>query len=445
MQNKLREIRAKLSEAAASRRIPAPLRWIIGALSRNVGLKLLSLLLAILLWNYVISSNTSITRTKTLHNITGYVSGQTALNNNGLALLEDPSEALSSLNVVVEAPQAEYSRVASENVQVSLDLSNVRSAGTQEVPFRATSSYGRVVSIQPQSLTLTFETLDSRTIAVNPVIAGGSDDYWYSVTRTNPTMVTVSGASSAVQSITSAQVIVDVSGLTSSTVTSLPYVLTDASGEAVSQTMLNRSTSSISINLDVYPCGVIPVSTDPAAVTTGQPAEGFVVQSVSVQPDSVVVAAERDLLDSLTELMIEPVSVEGASQSFSARASVSLLPDFKDVSSEQVYVNIAIGEETVSAYMTNVDIILEGQAENMDVEYDPLGAYITGPKSQVERLLEEGLTASVNLDGLEEGYYLLSPDFDASRYPDMEILFETVSLTLTDIGGEATADESGDN
>ena len=442
MQNRWRKFREKIDGIVSSERIPAPLRWIIGALSRNIGLKLLSLLLAILLWNYVISTNTSITRSKTLHGVTGYVSGQTTLNNYGLALLEDPTEALSNLNVTIEAPQAEYSRVSSDNVQVALDLSSVRSAGMQEVPFRATSSYGRVTSIQPESLTLTFETLDSRTIAVNPVVSGGAGDYWYSVSRTNPTMLTVSGASSTVQSITSAQVNVDVGDLTASTVTSLPYVLVDASGEAVSQAMLNRSTSSISISLDIYPCKDIPLSVDPAAVTTGQPAEGYVVRSVSVQPDTVVVAAERELLDNLTELMIEPVSVDGASQSFSARASISRLPDFKNLSAEQVYVNVVIGEEIVEAYLPDVEVVFTNAGENIDADYDPVGAYITGPRSQVRQLVEEGLTTTVDLAGLEEGYYLLTPNYDNARFPEVNILFEAVSLTLTDTAAQAGAVEA---
>ena len=65
-------------------------RNIWGMLARNVWLKLLSLLLAILLWNYVITTNTSITRSKTLSGLTGYVTGQTTLNANRLALLDDP-------------------------------------------------------------------------------------------------------------------------------------------------------------------------------------------------------------------------------------------------------------------------------------------------------------------------------------------------------------------
>ena len=71
-------------------RVAWSLRSFWRMLANNVWLKVLSLLLAILLWNYVISSNTSITRSKTIAGLTGYVTGQTTLNANRLALLDDP-------------------------------------------------------------------------------------------------------------------------------------------------------------------------------------------------------------------------------------------------------------------------------------------------------------------------------------------------------------------
>ena len=60
-------------------------------LSHNLGLKVLSLVMAVLLWNYVVSSNTSITRTKTLTGLTGYISGQTNLSTYDLAMLDNPT------------------------------------------------------------------------------------------------------------------------------------------------------------------------------------------------------------------------------------------------------------------------------------------------------------------------------------------------------------------
>ena len=433
MKNKLKQLRERMLAKGTNNKLPRPIRWIVGSLSHNLGLKLLSLLLAILLWNYVISTNTNITRQKTLYNLSGNLSGMSALNGNQLALAEDPSELLSGLSVTIEAPQADYSRVSAGNVQILLDLSNVRTAGTQEVALRATSTYGRVRSITPQSLTLTFENIDSRNVTVNPALEGEADGYWYNVSRTNPSVLTVSGAASVVQSIAAARVSMDVSDMKDSTVKVLPYVLLDADGNEVSQAMLNRSTSSISVSLDICPSREIPFTTDINALVTGQPAEGYVVDSVTVQPESVVVAADRELLDSLTELMIEPVSVNGASQSFSVRSTVSQLTDFKNISSEQVYVNVNIAEESITGYIEDVRVQLEGVSENLVATYEPLGVYATGPRSVVEALKESGLTVTVDLTGREAGYYLLSPTIDAERWPELSLESEAISVTLTDV------------
>lgn len=434
--NKQNEPKRRITDTEFYKKAPRPLRLIIGSLSNNLGYKLLSLLLAILLWNYVITTNTSITRSKTIYNLTGTISGQSALNVNRVALAESPGEDLTGISVTVEAPQADYSRVSADNVQVMLDLSNVRSAGTQEVPLRATTSYGRVRAISPSTLTLTFENLDSRNVAVNSSIVGGTPGYWYNVSRVNPSMLTISGAASVVQSITSARVTANATGLTSSTITAQPYVLLDAAGREISQEMLNCSTSSISVSIDIYPCREIPVSTDFESIVTGTPAEGFELQSVSVHPETVTVAAEQELLDSLTELVIEPVSIEGASQSFSVKSNVTQLSDFKNVSSEQVYVNVTIGEEQVEDYVDNVKVIFKGKAENLTATYDKLGVFVAGPRSAVEALREAGVTLTVDITGMEAGYYLLNPIIDEAQYPGLTLLSEAASVTLTDVDGD---------
>lgn len=414
-------------------KLPGPIRWIVGSLSHNLGYKLLSLVLAILLWSYVISTNTSITRTKTLYNLTGDISGLSALAEHKLALKDDPEGMLDGISVIVEAPQADYSKVSSSNVLVTLDLSNVRSQGKQEVALRASSTYGRVRSISPETLTLEFETLDSRNVSVNPVITGQAEGYWYNITRSNPLMLTVSGAASIVQSIASARVNVDASGITASTTTALPYEFIDAQGEMVPQAMLNCSTSSISVTMDVYPTREIPVTREVANLVTGQPAEGYVLQSVTVSPTTIQVAAEQELLDSLTELMIEPVSVEGATQNFSAKSTVSQLTDFKNVSTSEVYVNVAVGEEPVSAYVENVKVMFIGKADNIVATYDPVGVFVSGARGDVESLQESGVTLNVDITDLEAGYYLLDPTYDEQMYSNVTLQCEAVSVTLTDI------------
>ena len=221
-------------------------------------------------------------------------------------------------------------------------------------------------------------------------------------------------------------------------------MLLDAAGNEIAQDMLNCSTSSISVSVDIYPCRDIPVSTDSESIITGAPASGFEVQSVTIQPQSIQVAADRELLDSLDQLVIEPVSVEGATQSFSVKSTVTQLSDFKNVSSEQVYVNVSIAEEQIEAYIDNVKVIFTGKADNLIASYDQLGATVTGPHSAVERLVEEGVTVTVDVSGLGEGYYILSPRVDAQAYEGFTILTEAASVTLTDISYNEAEDAGED-
>lgn len=406
------------------------------AVSHNVWLKLLSLLLAILMWNYVITIDTSITRAKTLTGLTGYVTGLTSLNANRLALLEDPSDLLTDIAVTVEAPQSYYSRVSPDNVQVTLDLSSVRTAGTQEVPLRAVSTFGRVTAIVPETTTLTFEALDSRSVPINSVVSGDlRDDYWYSITRLNPSYLTVSGAGSVVRNIGSATVYMDVTDHFSPYTQALPFTLTDTSGEEVGQEMLNLSSSSVSVSVDIYPCKELPVSTDLAKVITGQPAEGYVVQSVTMQPETVTVAADREVLDGLTELMIEQVSVDGASQSFTKRAAIASLDGVKNLSLGQVYVNVTITEASISGRIDKVSVLMSGKGEGLSVEYDSMPVYVTGPRSTVEQLQQDGVFMSLDLTGLGPGTHEIEPTFDQERYPNVTFKPEhdrvTVVLTET--------------
>lgn len=447
MKNKWKQLMAQLGKNRVLAAVGKVLRSVWGVLSHNFGLKVLSLLIAVLLWNNVVTNNASITRTKTIANLTGYISGQATLNSTyGLALLDNPAEQLGSISVLVEVSQSEYAKVSKDNVQVTLDLSSVRTAGTQEVPLRASTSYGRVVRILPDSLSLTFESIDARNIPVNVQLTGeGSAKCWYNVNRSNPSMLTISGAASVVQSIVSAYVYIDVSNETNSFTVAERYVLVDSEGNEIPQTMLDRSSTSVSVSLDVYPTKEIPISEELENVITGQPAEGYVVESVSIQPDTLTVAAEKELLDSITELHIDPISVDGLTQSFAARASVTKLSSFKSISAEEVYVNVTIAEETVGAWVDDVKIsyINKGEGLILSVESDRTRVYVTGPRSIVESLQQNGFVATVDLSGLEEGDYSLGMSFPATADPSVAFTPEIseVRLALTRDGEEPKSAE----
>lgn len=407
-------------------------RAIWGSLSHNLGLKLLSLLLAILLWSYVVSSNPSITRTKDINGLTAYLTNESTLNANRLALSEDPSEALENISVRLEVPQSSYALASAENVQITLDLSSVRSAGTQEVPLSATTTYGRVLKILPESVTLEFEAYDSRSVPVNASVTGEQmENTWYNINRLNPEELVISGPSSVVQTIASAYVYVDVTGRDTSYVTAARFALLDYNGEEVPQTLLSSSSSSVTVGVDVYPTKELPISTDIEDVVQGTPAEGYEVTSVTIQPEAVTVAADQELLDNLTELLIQPVDVSGLSQTFSQRTRIATLTDFQDISTEQVYVTVAIEEIQQSAW-AEVNLTFVNIPDDMSCTFTSADfrALITGPASRVQALVESGVEAVVDVSGLSAGEYTLPITVDAELYPGLTLEFEPADVEV---------------
>ena len=423
MRNKLGQWFARLEEICAIGAVVKGVKKLWSLVAHNFGLKLLSLLIAILLWNFVISSDSSITRTKTVTGLTAYVTGQSTLSSAyGLALLEDPGDQLDDVTVMIEVSQADFANVTNNNVQVTLDLSNARRTGDQNLTLKATTSYGRIVKIIPSTVAVSVEEVDSRVIPVNVKMTGSpAKDCWYKVNRSNPTVLTIKGPASVVQSIASAYVYCDVTGARSSFTAAEQYVLVDSEGNEIPQEMLERSSSSISVSVDVYPTKEIPIDSALERVISGQPADGYVVQSVTIQPDTLTVAAEQELLDNINALLIEPVSVEGANQSFSARADVSTLSSFKSISADEVYVNVTIAEETVGAWIEDVKVSYANKGEGLilTAPVSSVRVYVTGPRSAIEELKQTGFAATVDLSGLEAGSHSLVMTFPTATFPDV--------------------------
>lgn len=408
-------------------------RTIWRILSQNLGYKLLSVVLAMLMWSYVITSNPAITRDKWVNNVEISLTGQSTLRDRGFAISTDTS-ALENARVKVEVSQASYSRVHDGNVRVELDVSGIRKNGRQQVKLTGVTTYGRAVQVIPESVELDVEMLDQRYVPVNVELVGNkAQGKWYNVSRLNPSQITVSGPASLVQQVASAQVNMEVTPNTTSVVRAERFVLLDASGNEMDSESLACSTNSINVGMDIYPTKKLSVSTDIAKVISGEPAEGYHVEKIEVQPESIEVAAEQSLLDQLVELVPESIDVTGLTQSFSTRVSVSKLRDVKNLSSNQLNVTVHIVEENVSKRFSNVPRTVVGLGEGLKarVEKTKLTIMVSGPYSVVQNLSRGDLIASVDVSGLKKGQYQLPVKVSVDNQPELTFECTPDKLTVT--------------
>lgn len=403
------------------------------SLSNNLWLKLLSVVLALFLWSYVISTTPSITRDKTLSDISITVTGQSVLEDSrGLAVLTDLN-ALESARVRVRVSQSSYAQVTSDNVRVELDLSSIRQEGKQSVRLQGSTTYGSVVEVYPQYIDLEVEKRDQRYVPVNVELTGvDTTSYWYSVSSRNPSQVVVSGPTSLVKTVSSAQVLLDVSGLTETHSWEEGFQLLDAQQQEIPGA-LSVSTSSVRVTVEVYPIRVLTLSQEADQLTSGQVPEGYRVDQVEVNPTQVVVAAEQALLDGLTELTIEPVDLTGATQTFTAIAQVQTLKGIKYLSSDEVSVTVTISEQELTKRFSNVSLNLENQPQGMRAvpSAKQVDVKVTGPYSLVSQLIREDIQATVDLAGLTQGQYELPVEIAVDNYPDLACSAQPAAITVT--------------
>ena len=408
-----------------------------GWLTTRLGFKLLSVALAVLLWVIVVYNDESITRSRTLNGLSALLNGQNSLSSNSLALTENPLTELSgNITVELDVPQAQYSLVNENNVRVWLDLSSIRTAGTQLVPLNVTCTYGTVKNVFPSTVQVDVEALDSRSVPLNATLSGRDQSYWYNIRSLNPSTITVSGASSIVQNIAQGRLEVDVTNMSEATARAYPFTLYDYSGNEVSQDLLSRTSSSVTASIEVFPTKELTVSCDLEDIIQGRVADGYEVKSISVSPPTITVAADQSLLDSLTEIAIEPIEVESVDRSFTVRRSISKLSDIRFFSTEQVYVTVEIAESVDSVALSNVPVVLLNTPDHLEVTDTPdtINVRITGAVSEISDLTVDMLQATVDLSQAAAGVNSYPVQISVPGRPNLtfEITPSTLPVSLAE-------------
>ncbi|MFI5045336.1 MAG: YbbR-like domain-containing protein, partial [Acidimicrobiales bacterium] len=215
-------------------------------------------------------------------------------------------------------------RAISSTFTATVDLSGVvPGSGPQSVPVDVQSIDERidVISFSPDQVTIQLDKLVTREVpvTVDPgTIPAGLDIATPTVT---PTTVVVSGPDSVVGTVVAARAspVIQASGL--SIDQDLPLTAIDRLGDPVSPVKLEPDTARVKIlvfqDLSSRSIAVSPV-------VTGNPALGFEVATIMVDPSVVTVEGDAERLAALETIDTDPVSVSGASAT--VEKTVALAP-----------------------------------------------------------------------------------------------------------------------
>jgi hypothetical protein len=197
----------------------------------NLSLKIISLIVAIILWFFAISELNP-ERTQNLSNIPVEIINMDQLNRKNLTLVEDPA---SMVTIRIKGLVNDIRRVNDGSLKAVLDLGDIDWTGTQNMELEIVGLPPREISLERvPEISVTINRIISKPIPVEIEVTGnGGDGYYVHEANAEPPSVTIYGAQSLVDSVVQGIVKVKLDQDEGTIKQSLPIELVDSVGNIV--------------------------------------------------------------------------------------------------------------------------------------------------------------------------------------------------------------------
>ncbi|MEZ4675464.1 MAG: CdaR family protein [Caldilineaceae bacterium] len=340
-----------------------------------------------------------------------------------------------TVRVSLRAPQQTWNSIQPQDLTAYVDLSGY-TEGTYEVPVHVGSSNSDVVitDIERRLLRLELDEVMTRTVPVRAAVMDSAEyGYAWETPLVEPITVTIVGPAQQVNQVVAAEAPVYLRGATAQ-VERLQTV-----------NLLSRQDQPIA-NVRAEPAAVdivIPVQRWPGRRSvavrvklTGQPAFGYRLVRVTPDPSTIVLYGDASALDQVPgSVETTPLSLEGATGDISSRLEL-LLPEGVNASEGN---NVAVNAEIVpieDSRPITLRPIVRGLGRNLAADFSPetVDVILSGPLTLMNSLGPDDIYASIDVNGLPAGNYVIAPTvIGPSEIRTEGSLPETVEVVITSL------------
>lgn len=418
----------------------------------NMGLKLISLAFAFVLW-LVVNNMENPTITETYVNIPVKLENTNLITDAGKVY-----EVLDGTDVIervsVKAPKSVHNVLNASNIIATADVSELSSLDTISIEFSSSVYSNDIESIKGSidTVKLNIENKRTKALSLKASVSGSvAEGYLVGEVTTDQNLVRISGPESLINQVAKATVDVDVTGFTSDIGTNLDIRLYDGEGNLIQDNRISQNIKSVGVKVGIYQTVEVPVTFG----VSGTPATGYRVAAEPVgNIATVLVAGKSGALRNLTEIEIpeEAIDVTGQSSDYVTEVNIrEYLPDnlfLADNTQAKIEVTVDIQQE-VSRELKVQDGSLEavnvpdGFKATLEKLGDNATITVIGLSADVAAIREAELKGRVDIqewldkEGIEkvsDGYYNIEADFELSD--DVTLLEPFVILVHLSEKGE---------
>ena len=378
---------------------------LVKSLAANVATLLLSLILAAGIWVVAVRDADPVDQ-RQLDDIPVQV------------IARPPNSAISGIpdtvEVQVEGPTSIVSTLTIADFTAEVDLSGV-SPGISEVPvnIRHGEDLIEIVWQSEERIAVEIEPIVSRDIPVHAEVRGSAArGYELGELFIDPAEIVVTGVASRVESLAEARITAFLDSPQQDVTLTRRPVFYDRQGNIVSVTNLDVSADDVVVTVPVNQqagFAAKPIIVD----WEGEPAQGYRLLDVDVEPDSVLVTGPPGLLESLSRIRTEPIDITGLQESVTQTVALALPAGIELDEVQPVLVEIVIEPILTSHVVRKTpEIRALGEGLTVTVGVEEVRVFLFGPLDKLDSLVEDDVRVTLDLFGLDAGTHGVELDAD---------------------------------
>ncbi len=370
----------------------------------NFGLKILSVVLAFLVWLIIVNFDDPII-TKTFSGVVVDINNVESIEkeNKTYEIVNDSN----IISVKIKGQRSVVENMTKDYLKATADIKNISFMNTIPIEVKSTRYADRLTLIEPKTtnVEVIIESKIEKQIKITSNIIGEAAN-GYQVGKIKPfvDVIFVDGPESVMEIVKEARVDIPIADATESFTTASEVLLYDAEGEEINDAMLKLSLSEITVNVEILEVKEVPVSVD----VKGTPKSGFgYTGTVICEPSSVKIAGTGSLFKncSAIRIMDGSLNIDGASDNVVDTIDISrYLPN-----------GIELADSSANS-MVSVEAVIEPNRES-SVAIPVSGIIINGvPEGFEAVIVEDDSDKDVKVSGLEKDIldYIQKREYDAS-------------------------------
>lgn len=341
-------------------------------LTHNLGLKILSLVVAFAVWLLVVNINDPVISI-TYSGIGVEIVNADYLENQGKTY--EVLNRTNVINVTLTGKRSIVESIRKENIKAIADIQYIGNSDSVAIQLSTNKNNSKLESLKGSrtSVKLNIEDLKTIHMPITVNVTGTPEDgYVVGEITTDQNTISVSGPESVISTIERAEASVDVSDRNSYIQTSSKILLYDADNKLIDTKKLSMNINSIGITVPILPTKSLTVS----YYIKGNPADGYIVNGEpELSYSKVRVYGKQSVLDSTRAIVIpeSELDITGMTEDFTKSIKINdYLPEGvklvnPDIDKEVVTIHIEkAAHQTLEIPVDNIKVT--GVPDNYDYQ-----------------------------------------------------------------------------